>query len=287
MVTQYELSDDPACEEYLATATVSDIIEGFNSIEPNSQSEFLSAVQHALKKSISILEQSANRYYALGEEELNSLVAGLLVGQSIDAETETNNRGNVDICVRFGEYKWHLEAKLGKTNNYIFEGLLQIITRYATKENDFGLLIYFQNKAPSLRFKRWVEYIDNQGWGDYAKKHNIYKDILEQIPDNESSSLFSDKDLAKQKTLVTSAGTDVNVQFFGVNLYHNPLDSSGRDGKGQALHGAKQAIQVEFLNHREGGEVDLEKLMFNLGVLFEHSKEFDNIAPEFIINGSK
>lgn len=148
MVSDYDYSDDPACDEYLASHSPEDIIEGFtNAIAPSTYEEFLQSAIYAMKHCIAIVEQSGNRYYSFGEEELNSLLAGLMMGQSFSASTEKNRRGKIDITIEYGDFSWLVEAKLGKTNNYIFEGLLQILTRYATSEPDFGLLVYFQDKV--------------------------------------------------------------------------------------------------------------------------------------------
>ncbi|NOI88441.1 hypothetical protein [Vibrio sp. 99K-1] len=280
MVDDIDYLNDPSVDEYKALASTDDIVEGFNAIEPNSYEEFLSAAQHALKNAIAIIEQSANRFYYQGEEELNSFVAGLLVGQSIEATTEENNRGNVDIIVSDENYKWLIEAKLGKTNNYIFEGLLQILTRYATKETDFGLLVYFQNKKPAERYSKWQTFIDKGEWIKYAKKYDIYDEVLDYIPNANWEQLLGDRDLASQRQMITSHGTKINIQLFGVDLYHNPLDKSGRDGAGQAFFHAKQAAQTEYLKYRDDEDFDIDKLMKSLGTIFKHSKEFDSLDKD-------
>ncbi|ELV8579130.1 hypothetical protein ACCH70_004212 [Vibrio vulnificus] len=279
MVDHYELGNDPACDEYLASTPEQEIIDGLtNAIEPEDYDEFLKSVHHALRRSIEIIESSANRYYPFGEEELNSLVAGLLVGQSFDASPEKNCRGNIDISVKNGDFKWNIEAKIGKTNNYIFEGLLQILTRYSTSEKDFGLLVYFKNKQPSIRFNEWCQYIDTAAWEDYSTKNGILEQLRECIPPGTTDSLYTTEPINNgmfaKRNMITSQGCPINIQFVGVNLYYNPLDKSGRNGVGQKLFHAKESIQVEYLNHKHGNQVDLVKLMDSVGVLIENSADF-------------
>ncbi|KGR35544.1 hypothetical protein OA39_02481 [Vibrio campbellii] len=281
MVNQYVLGADPSGDEYLAETDDEDIIEGFNTICPDSYEEFISAAQFALRKCIKIIEQSANRYYSLGEEELNSLVAGLLAGQSFVTSNEENVRGNVDISVKFGDFKWLIEAKLGKTNNYTFEGLLQILTRYATSEKNFGLLIYYQKRQPLSLFKGWCDYIDNNNWVEYAKANDIYDQLIDLIPSESCLPLFTDEhdsnNMFSKRKLMTSHGSEIDVQFIGVNLYYNPLDTSGRKGIGQKIFHAKQELQESYLNYKDGKEVDMDILMHSIGVLLDESKEFKSL----------
>lgn len=278
MVSHYDYSDDPACDEYLASHSPEDIIDGFtNTIEPSNYEEFLQSAIYAMKHCVAILEQSGNQYYSLGEEELNSLITGLMIGKSFNASAEKNRRGKIDITIEYDEYSWLVEAKLGKTNNYIFEGLLQILTRYATSEKDFGLLIYFQDKAPLTMFNKWCEYIDNEDWEIYAKKNDILDEVIDYIPKEKYRRIESSNNMLAQRNMLTSHGSNINIQYIGVNLYHNPLDRSGRTGKGQKFFHAKQAIQNEYLSYKENSNCDIDKLMNALDVIFEQSAEFNKL----------
>jgi len=105
------------------------------------------------------------------EDRLTIEIVGLLRNRDYNADHDLKIGGHVDLTVRREGFTWLGEAKIYKDNNYLWEGFLQLTTRYSTgdaNQNSGGLLIYvFDEEAKSVMGK-WQDYLLHKGLPDYS-----------------------------------------------------------------------------------------------------------------------
>lgn len=236
--------------------------------------EFIDALKVNLESVLLNLEKSGDQYYSLKEEQLNATVASMLRVFGYDVETESSHRGKVDITVKNSNFEWLIEAKIGHNNNYIFEGFLQLTTRYLTNQKSSGLLIYFQNDQPQVRFDEWCDYIDDCTWKKYATSKEILGACTKLFSNCKCTIISSPTEKRAQTDCLLSSGNISNIEFFGVNLYFNPLDKSGRAGKAKMLFHAKRHLIESYLSYKEDGSYGSEEDLFKaLDVVFDLDKD--------------
>lgn len=122
------------------------------------------------------LEGRAHYVKSHSEDQLSLIVETQLNGMGYKASHDTFHNGHVDIHVKYHKFLWLGEAKIYGSPSKIFEGFLQLTTRYSSSSQDNyhgGLLIYVQNtKLPTIDIL--------EGWKDHVsdpvrKKENNYE----------------------------------------------------------------------------------------------------------------
>lgn len=137
-----------------------------------------------------------------------------------DANHDQDSGGHVDVTVKAGDLTWIGEAKIYRQINDIYEGFLQLTTRYRPASGNFdhnkaGMLIYLTTK-PNAKAQ-----IDT--WRAHIRSKNI--------------DGYQDRDCPKNRLAFHSehthevSGLPFFIRHMPLMLYHQPQDKSGRSRK--------------------------------------------------------
>ncbi|MBB3324908.1 hypothetical protein [Atlantibacter sp. RC6] len=195
-----------------------------------NEDNFVTALYNNISSAISDIEKSADKYYCEDEDKITNLLALYLRAKGYDATEQTKSNGDVDLTVRDAtkNFYWLAEAKRGNSNSGVFEGMLQLVTRYLTDEKNAGFLIYYQKKDCLKFLKTWHDYINT---GKYLSYKGIKNDIEEckhyfhinpAVTPLAKDVKFFDYEATKK------SGQPVKIRNFIANLHHKPIDKSGR-----------------------------------------------------------
>jgi hypothetical protein len=105
------------------------------------------------------------------EDRLTIDIVNPLRTLGYDVSHETKIGGHVDIAVRKNDVLWLGEAKIYKGNNYLWEGFLQLFTRYSIgdlNQENGGLLIYIFKEDASSIMQNWQNYLLEQSLPDLS-----------------------------------------------------------------------------------------------------------------------
>lgn len=127
--------------------------------------EFIDVLYTDLDRIVSFLESMPHIFTRdrNGEDRISISIVINLKCMGYNASHGTLYGGNTDLLVRKNNYSWVGEAKIHSSYEYIYEGFLQLTTRYSsgTENGDQGgLLIYIYNKDANTTFANWGEYLD-------------------------------------------------------------------------------------------------------------------------------
>ncbi|WP_395304222.1 hypothetical protein [Enterobacter sp. ECC-019] len=211
------------------------------------ESGFIKTLYSDIESIIKLMEQSSDKYYCDDEDKLSHTIVASLVHLGYNATEQTKKNGSVDItvCSRNGDYVWIAEAKIGYGNQKIFEGLLQLLTRYVKRDNHAGIIIYFQKAKSSYHFKQWLKYIYNHEWRDYCEKSGSLKKAtpllshLKNIscPKIKQDCCYADIDV------IQPSSDDLKIRCFYIDVHHDPIDKSGLKNQSIAFGQAKNRIR--------------------------------------------
>ncbi|ENP0646463.1 hypothetical protein [Enterobacter hormaechei] len=261
-------------DEVLEDLVDSGQIEAFlDIIDPQGFDDFCRSVMLTLKGAIESLETNADKYYNLTEEQLSTTISLLIERSGFKTKNEPSNRGHVDIFVEKDDYKWLIEAKIGYNNHKIFEGLLQLTSRYLTNQKSACLLLYFKKRDVKSEFDKWKTFIEKKEWVEYANANNILEDCNFCLNDTKVKSDPTCFGYGFMADVKTTAGEVVDIYHVGANLYYRPFDSSGRDGK--ALRQEQAKIFLEHLYHARDVKkdaIDMAEVYKALNDFFEFDK---------------
>lgn len=233
----------------------SDIFEQLNSQLPNnrlamaalpfmkvSYDDFVDLLYDEIQRHIEKLECDAEQLQSLDEDSLTGNIIRMLnAGQTFKASGQTYQGGAVDLTVEFQGHKWIAEAKKLTSNEKVFEGLLQLLTRYVKRDPQAGLLIYVLTGNFSNRKGDWKTYLSKDGgWERYVneRKEEEYREGLSQLISENSFTANGPYHLDSEIPL--ERGTPLKVRHFFCNFVCQPMDTSGTKAKkhrqGQALN---------------------------------------------------
>lgn len=267
------MENDELARSFILDNSANDIEDYLDSVNPESFDAFVSGLIVNIHKIIQSIEAKANDYFSLSEDALSSIITTNLEGYGYKAENETQHRGRVDITVEKDGFTWLIEAKIGYNNPKIFEGLLQLASRYLTNQRSAGLFIYYQKKHPTKQFNSWRDFIEKQEWIKYANTHSIIGACNEMFG---KLTVPNDKLCVNntiKKVCFTSAGSKCNIYSFGVNCYFKPVDTSGRGSASLKKKHAKLYIEHAFHDYSIGEDLDIEKLMDSIDEHFSCTEE--------------
>lgn len=159
------------------------------------------------------------------ENRLNIEIADTLSLLGYTTNHDSMSGGHVDITVEIGEHSWIGEAKIYRDNTSLYEGFLQLTTRYRPasgnwKHNHGGLLIYIQAQN-SIRdlLTDWRRFLMD----------SLYKEgISIEFKDCENNCFAY---FSVHNHEVT--GKDFIVRHIPFILTHAPSDKSARNRKGR------------------------------------------------------
>ncbi|QDK20882.1 hypothetical protein ES815_22235 [Leclercia adecarboxylata] len=241
-------------------------------IDPQKFDEFSRSVFVELRKAVRALESNADKYYNQSEEQISTTISLLLEKSGFHTKSEPSSRGHVDIFVEKDKFKWLIEAKIGYNNQKIFEGLLQLTSRYLNDQRSACLLLYFKKENIKSNFESWKKYIQNKSWMSYAVNENIVDQcelMYGETVIKPDSFCIGNSFLSDAKT---TAGEVLDIYNLGVNLHFCPVDSSGRNGKALKKEQAKIYFEHLFHDRKNGSPIDEITLFSKLNDYFEFEK---------------
>lgn len=264
------ITKDEVFDSMLSSGVLDDFLD---LIDPQKFDEFSRSVFITLRNAVKSIESNADKYYEQSEEQISTTISLLIEKAGFQTKSEPSNRGHVDIFVEKDRFKWLIEAKIGYNNQKIFEGLLQLTSRYLTDQRSACLLLYFKKENIKNNFESWKEYIQNKKWKDYAKMHDILNDcelmygesIIKPDPFCVGYSF-----LAEAKT---TAGESLDIYNLGANLHFRPVDSSGRNGVTLRKNQAKLYLEHLYHDKENGLPIDEKELYKNLNDYFDFEKK--------------
>jgi len=238
---------------------------------PQSNDEFVLLLEEDIFDCLLRMEKSSEKHYSAREDDITSELSGNLICLGYDASEQTKKNGAVDLTVKSEEYEWIAEAKRGTSNLHIFEGFLQLLTRYVKQDKNAGILIYYQKKGAITQFRSFIEYLSQKEW---ATSTNILKNT---IASEEIEQLFSEMkvgnitDISFDLYTQSISGAMIKVKVFSANFYFNPLDKSGRDAQRVQYNNAKLRLMESHHNWQknEYKNFDVKALDELLNVLFQ------------------
>lgn len=247
------------------------------SIDVNSYKDFITVLYAKLTDIFVKLENSKDKHFLHDEDSITNVIAGRLEEAGYNATEQTKKNGAVDLTVNLGTYIWIAEAKIAYSKSKILEGLLQLLTRYATRDKDAGLLIYIKKRNSKKVINDWESFLKSsvQLNAFIAKKNPEVREDL-QVVLNDVEIERSDRSLLNSKHTMVS-GSPILVQHFCADLYFNPTDVSGNNAKIQRESNALNNLANLYFEHLEStSEFDSEKCLEYLERLFREI-DFDDI----------
>jgi hypothetical protein len=148
------------------------------------------------------------------EDRLTIDIVNPLRTLGYDVSHETKIGGHVDIAVRKNDFLWLGEAKIYKGNNYLWQGFLQLLTRYSIgdlNQENGGLLIYIFKEDASSIMQNWQNYLLEQSLPDLSVR-----------PCKMRSLAFISTHKHER------SGQAFHVRHIPVMLHFAPKDKSGR-----------------------------------------------------------
>jgi len=264
---------DEVCRSFITGNDAADVEAYLDTIDPQKFDSFVSGLVVNIHNAIGNLESRIDNYYHLNEEGLTGVISGFLEGNGYSVKNEAKTRGKIDLTVEKGGFSWLIEAKIGYGNTKIFEGLLQLASRYLTDQRSAGFFIYFQKAQPTKAFALWKTFIESKKWVDYATNNSILEDCNQLFGDLS----FSDDKLCVNNTVkkscFTSAGSPCQIYTFGVNCFFKPIDVSGRGNKSLKKNQAIIDIHHAFHNFTAGDDIDIDNLMCAIDEHFSCSEK--------------
>lgn len=166
---------------------------------------------------ISQIQENAEYRQEDSEDRLTIDIRDQLNRLGYDTSHESKHRGHADLIVRNKRLNliWIGEAKIHRDYNHLWEGFLQLTTRYSTGDCDQkegGIFIYIKkNKNAFSVVEKWKAFLENKKLPGFFSKSCTMRKL----------SFFS-----THKHDVS--GTNFKVRHMPVLLYFKPEDKSAR-----------------------------------------------------------
>lgn len=129
----------------------------WNVVKPNYD-EWADAVEGAVSCAMSLMAQRKNDIQALHEDALTAQLTGYLECLGLEARSARVG-GNCDVTVRYGTtYLWLGEAKIFTGVSPVWDGYLQLTTRYRTeltRHSRGGMLLYCYKEPAAPLLAEW------------------------------------------------------------------------------------------------------------------------------------
>lgn len=245
--------------------------------------EFLELLFLRIDEFIHEIEKQADYLSDASEDAITAHLASQLnATKFFDAKEQTYQRGAVDLTVNYKKHTWRAEAKIAYSNDKIFEGLLQLLTRYVVRDTNVGLLVYVVSGSFKNKFNSWKSYTQNDGdWESYVenKKRKENQTIISNLM---ATSKIQNIDNFKFKSsFELDNGNRISVKNFFVNLIFNPADKSGDGAKKHQKRRANHELARIYFEKKEDEKKHLvsDEIMMYLDMLY---KDLD--SEDYTIN---
>ncbi|MEL6441792.1 MAG: hypothetical protein AAFQ80_21385 [Cyanobacteria bacterium J06621_8] len=184
-----------------------------------SYDDFTNTLYQDIDEIISQIQENAEYRQKDSEDRLTIDIRDQLNRLGYNASHESKHRGHADIIVenKRKDFIWIGEAKIHRSYDYLWEGFLQLTTRYSTGDCDQkegGIFIYIKVKKAKSVIERWQKFLSEKNLTNY---------LLEPCKMRELS-FFSTHEHGV-------SGMNFKVRHMPVLLYFKPEDDSGRNKK--------------------------------------------------------
>lgn len=183
----------------------------------NDYKAFLQCLYDEIQSVIQVLQSNPQRRTDDCEDRLTDELVSNLNTAGYTATHGRSSGGHVDITVACGDFTWIAEAKKYHSTSAVYEGFLQLTTRYRPANGNFeqnqgGLLIYITDNSDAKKL------MDN--WKSVLQGKSI-EGYSESICTDHYLSFIS-----QHKHEVT--GEPFIIRHIPLLLYFAPKDKSGR-----------------------------------------------------------
>ena len=184
-------------------------------IEKNDYELYIKQLYKDLGICVRDLEAKAHYAHSQSEDQLSLIIETQLKGMGYKASHDTFHNGHVDIHVQYRHFLWLGEAKIYGSPTKIFEGFLQLTTRYSNSSTDNyhgGLLIYIQDtKLTSIDILN--------GWKTFVSDEQRKQDHSYEITcsDRTGRNLYFDSTMPHHKS-----GLEYFIRHMTIDLRHDP-----------------------------------------------------------------
>lgn len=222
-------------------------------IDNNSYDDFLESLYEKIGEIFIKLEHARDKHFSHDEDSITGIIAGRLEEAGYIATEQTKKNGAVDLTVSLNEHEWIAEAKIAYSNSKILEGLLQLLTRYATRDENAGLLIYIKKPNSRAVFNEWVKYLcGNKSLNSYIlKKNPEVREDMKCVLNNVETENLDTKSMSVNSKHTLVSGSLIKVRHFCADLYFNPTDSSGNNAKQQRKDNALNNLATLYFESLE------------------------------------
>lgn len=188
-------------------------LAGFPSrVLADTYEEFIDVLYKDIDKIVLLKEENPELYQNDTEDRITVDIKNHLCLLGYNASHEEKIGGHADLVVRKKDFLWIGEAKIHRNYDYLWEGFLQLTTRYSTgdyNQKDGGLLIYIRNENAIKIINNWKNHLATKNLKDYSSKPCL----------NRNLAFFSNHQHEK-------TGQLFKVKHIGIMLYFNPKDKS-------------------------------------------------------------
>ena len=171
-----------------------------------------------IDKVISQIQENPGVRQQDNEDRLTIEIVDQLRSLGHEASHDTKIGGHADIVVRKNDFLWLGEAKIYQHNNNLWEGFLQLLTRYSTgdfNQENGGLLIYIRGqKDASSIMQKWQKYLLEQSLPELSVRPCKMRRLAFISTHKHEKS-----------------GQPFHVRHIPVMLHSDPKDKSGRGRK--------------------------------------------------------
>ncbi|MEL4280137.1 MULTISPECIES: hypothetical protein [Shewanella] len=224
---------------------------------PPSESDFVSLLEEDIAKKITLMENSSDKHFYSMEDDITNEIVGALITLGYDASEQTKTNGAVDITVKNGDYKWIAEAKIGNSDYAIFEGFLQLLTRYIKRDTQAGVLIYYKKIGATIELSKFVTYLKEKKWkkSKLIANSETAMEIIDFVFDE--IQIINKTDNSFTLLTKTTSGNNIKVKVFSADFYFCPVDKSGRNAGKINKNAAHNELMIL---HQQWKESNYEEL---------------------------
>jgi hypothetical protein len=175
---------------------------------------FIKILYFDIDKIIYQIEENPELRLQDGEDRLTIDIKNQLCCMGYNASHDTKIGGHADLLVKKNNFTWIGEAKIHSSYNYLWEGFLQLTTRYSTgdsNQRDGGIFMYIRQKNANTIIEKWKNHLLNKELPDFNS----------EACENRELSFFSTH---KHE----GSGRDFRIKHMPVILYFQPQDKSAR-----------------------------------------------------------
>lgn len=178
-----------------------------------NDTEFDEALEGILEKAVDYLEKNANFYAEDKEDKITSVLVAYLSFPGLRTTQQAHSKGHVDITIE-SEQSPPIRRRLGEAKiydgpKYHVDGLDQLVSRYMTGREGFGILIEYVKK-PGIKnlVEKLKEFMDKNKpciqdgiaqdhfirWAFYTKHQHNSGEIIRVVHLN--CNLYQDKNIS-------------------------------------------------------------------------------------------